>query len=172
MPKADHTYDRSQPLYRLFDLETEDGARAWHVVGPDNTPGDGLTPEETIRLDAYLAAQSWAPLFWAAFATNKKATIYATKDFRGIVPMDLTGEIDGVLEHAVVYPWGGDPEYLIAFGYLKGEDRKGRFRHGESVRTSYLVYGPDANGIVRTRNSTYKLIMKEPVDAPGDPDVV
>lgn len=179
MPMADHTFDRSKPLYRLFDLETEDGARAWHVVGADNTPGDCLTEDETIRLDAYLAAQSWAPQFWEAFAKNKKATIYATKDFKGLVPMDLSGEIDGTLIHAVIYPWGGGGGYQLAHGYLDGVDRKGRFRHGESVTTSYLVYGPDENGIIRTRNSTYKLVLREDAyplkgepDAPGDPEVV
>lgn len=39
------------------------------------------------------------------------------------------------------------------------EDRRGRFRDGEHVRTSPVVSGPDRYGIVETRSgSRYKLV--------------
>jgi hypothetical protein len=59
--------------------------------------------------------------------------------------------IDGVLKDAYII--GG-----IAYGKIF-DDRKGRFEDGTVVGTSRIVRGPDADGIIRTRNSTYRLEM-------------
>jgi hypothetical protein len=70
-------------------------------------------------------------------------------------------EIDGVLKRAYILDnnWQGRPG-KIAFGSIYG-DRKGRFHDGKQIHTSDILSGPDANGIIRTRNSVYRLEMLE-----------
>lgn len=46
----------------------------------------------------------------------------------------------------------------IAYGDIEG-DVKGRFNDGVRVTTSRILEGPDADGIIVTRNSTYKLVL-------------
>lgn len=50
----------------------------------------------------------------------------------------------------------GLTEFVIYWGNVYG-DTKGRFRGGELIHTSWVVSGPDENGIIKTRNSVYKI---------------
>lgn len=66
--------------------------------------------------------------------------------------------VDGVLYGATVEDIPGDLNgRKWARGVIYG-DRKGRFDDGEAIRTSYIVSGPDENGIIHTRNSIYRLV--------------
>lgn len=62
-------------------------------------------------------------------------------------------DYDAVLQEALIIDVDGG---TIAVGYIYG-DKKGRFRDGTSIRTSYVLEGPNSAGIIRTRNSTYKV---------------
>jgi len=66
--------------------------------------------------------------------------------------MNFAG-VDGTLRNARVVPCGNGS---LAIGRIY-DDRKERFRDGEQVRTSRILEGPDANGIIRTRNSVYRI---------------
>jgi hypothetical protein len=73
-------FDRSRPIYRLFDLSDESDGRplVWCEVGADNTPGAEVSPEIDKVLFAFIEAQPWKHLFYEAFRKNRKATIYAS----------------------------------------------------------------------------------------------
>lgn len=71
-------------------------------------------------------------------------------------PATETAEIDGVIRNATIEPVPGWDDKMWVRGALY-DDRKGRFADGELIRTSYIVSGPDADGIVRTRNSVYRV---------------
>lgn len=75
--------DRSRPLYRLFNLTEEPDGRAavWFHVGVDNTPQAEVSPALSARLFYYVECQPWVDLFWNAFSTNKKATLYEPLHF-------------------------------------------------------------------------------------------
>ena len=70
--------------------------------------------------------------------------------------MTAAPEIDGVIRNATIEPVPGGDDKFWARGALYG-DRKGRFPDGERIHTSYIVSGPDADGIIRTRNSVYRV---------------
>lgn len=148
------SFDRERPLYRAF-LSDDDNSIAWHHVSVDFTPGDELTDSEVSSLAFIYSQQPWWPQFEARLKLNRKATIYASLDRYGPVPADLSLEIDGELDRVTIFKIGN---YPVANGILVSEDRKGRFRRGEFVRTSYILAGPDENGIIRTRNSVYRLL--------------
>ncbi len=68
-------------------------------------------------------------------------------------------EYDAVIKNAVIdnYYFSQDK---VVWGNIYG-DKKGRFADGCPIHTSYIISGPDENGIVKTRNSTYKVeLMK------------
>jgi len=51
--------------------------------------------------------------------------------------------------------------------YARGQmyyDRKGRYEDGHPIYTSLIESGPDADGIIKTMNSTYKLEMRDDTD--------
>jgi hypothetical protein len=68
-------------------------------------------------------------------------------------------ELDGTIKNAVIAPIYGRDQ-MRASGNLYG-DRKGRFSDGEWIHTSAIVSGPDEHGIVRTRNSVYRIELAE-----------
>jgi hypothetical protein len=67
--------------------------------------------------------------------------------------------IDGVIRNATIEPVPGNMDGLKWARGLIYDDRKGRFDDGHPIHTSSIVSGPDENGIIRTRNSTYRLEM-------------
>jgi hypothetical protein len=76
-------------------------------------------------------------------------------DNKQVHPATEQAPVDAVLKEASIHDMGRGP---IAFGKVYA-DRKGRFKNGESIRTSLIISGPDANGVIRTRNSVYQLEM-------------
>lgn len=64
-------------------------------------------------------------------------------------------EIDGVLKN---WKYVDDPWYAggVYIGRIHS-DRKGRFDDGTFVHTSRVVLPPDKDGIVKSRNSVYRL---------------
>lgn len=63
-------------------------------------------------------------------------------------------QIDGILRNwSFLENWG---ETGVYSGTIH-EDAKGRFKDGESVTTSFITSGPDENGVIKTRNSVYRL---------------
>ncbi|AXQ68756.1 hypothetical protein HOU00_gp369 [Caulobacter phage CcrPW] len=148
------TFDRQRPLFRAF-LSDEDNSIAWHHVSVDFTPGDALTETEVNNLYFIYSLQPWWPSFIERLNLNRKATIYTSLDLWGRHEIDLTLEVDGELDRATIFKYD---KYNIARGVLVSEDRKGRFRRGEIITTSYILAGPDEKGIIRTRNSVYRLL--------------
>ena len=65
----------------------------------------------------------------------------------------MTTEIHGVLKNVTYSDHTGG---RVAHGDIFG-DTKGRFRDGENVRTSFILEGPDEDGVIRTRNSVYRV---------------
>jgi len=65
--------------------------------------------------------------------------------------------ITAVLKNATILDVG---ELKIARGAIFGDVAR-RFEDGEFIRTSAIVEGPDADGVIKTRNSTYKLEMAD-----------
>lgn len=146
---APETFDRSKPLYRLFEME--DGSRAWYTVELDNTPGRAVSGVEAEVIQAHVDGSDWKDAFYAAFERHKKATVYA----KLVEPYEVPEGVDAILRGARIVDWGGK----VALGAIYG-DRKGRWQDGHSIHTSYIVNGPDENGVIRTRSgSTYKLEM-------------
>lgn len=77
--------------------------------------------------------------------------------------------VDGVVVNAVIEPWPFNAAQKVAWGYLFG-DKKCRFYEGQWIHTSEIVSGPDEDGILKTKFSTYRLKMKpesETDDASG-----
>lgn len=64
-------------------------------------------------------------------------------------------DIDCVLKEAEIYQ---QSDVRRATGIVSA-DRKGRFSDGERVHTSAIVWGPDEDGVIKTRNSVYRLEM-------------
>lgn len=64
---------------------------------------------------------------------------------------------------AVLREWSivsGDPNNMRFFIHVKGkifDDKKGRFKNGDKVSTSPITSLPNANGVITTKNSSYKL---------------
>lgn len=48
----------------------------WYEVGVDNTPGVEVSTQIALELFRAVETQPWGHLFWRAFETNKKATLY------------------------------------------------------------------------------------------------
>lgn len=145
------SFDRSKPLYRLFLME--DGSRQWWAVGPDNAPTGPVDENFVGLLNAYVGQAEWTDEFYAAFTQHKKATVYANNVPDYVVP-------DGC--DAVIRGWivpRDDGAY--ARGQIYG-DRARRWLDGHPINTSTIMSGPDADGVIKTRNSIYKLV---PVDA-------
>jgi hypothetical protein len=71
----------------------------------------------------------------------------------------MSAAIDGVLRSAAIspVPFSTDNTF-IATGRIY-DDAKGRFADGTPIRTSKIVEGPDADGVIVTRNSRYRLEM-------------
>lgn len=46
--------------------------------------------------------------------------------------------------------------HRVARGLISN-DRKGRFANGKFVNTSPIVEGPDADGVIKTKNSVYRI---------------
>ncbi len=72
-------------------------------------------------------------------------------------------EVDGVLREAAILSvaWVGPDGGVmadIAVGRVYG-DRKGRFPDGHYIQTSPILEGPDEDGVIRTANSSYVLVM-------------
>lgn len=85
-------------------------------------------------------------------------------------------KITGELRNTMFQTWpitryvdlGGDPELAkemrdngleevrVYSGNCYG-DIHGRFYEGQWIHTSYVISGPDEDGIIKTRNSTYKI---------------
>lgn len=66
-------------------------------------------------------------------------------------------EVDAVLRNWSATPLGeGTPRYRGVIFH----DRKNRFADGEVVTTSTVLSGPDADGVIVTKNSTYRLEPK------------
>lgn len=144
------SFDRSKPLYRLFLMD--DGSREWWAVGPDNAPTHPAEETMIWLLNAYVAQVEWADEFYAAFTQHKKATVYANKVPEFVVP-------DGC--HAVIRGWiVPRDEGSYAKGQIYG-DRARRWFDGHPVNTSTIMSGPDADGIIKTRNSIYKLVQPD-----------
>lgn len=65
--------------------------------------------------------------------------------------------ITGTLKNASIQPVPfATDDTFIAHGLIYG-DVHGRWPDGTRIRTSKIVYGPDEDGIIHTRNSVYKL---------------
>ena len=98
-----------------------------------------------------------------------------------MTPSDASSNITADLENTIVQAWSfekylelsGGSDYakamvkemksagaknLTMYGGNCLNDTKGRFRKGEWIRTSYVVSGPDENGIIQTRNSVYRIV--------------
>lgn len=67
-------------------------------------------------------------------------------------------EVDGIIDNVEIITYSDGKTGV--YGNLVG-DYKGRFASGMPIRTSWIVSGPDENGIVKTRNSVYKVILKD-----------
>jgi hypothetical protein len=147
------TFDRDRPLYRLFDMGTEDGIQTWFTVEADNTPGRELSEFEVSIVEGILTKAAWRDQFYEAFKANKKATIYAQKVESYSIPEGCDGliRLANIREHHT--------GHKFAQGYIYG-DRKGRWADGHPIYTSYILQGPDAEGMILTRNSTYKLELR------------
>lgn len=146
------TFDRSRPLYRLFVMD--DGSRQWRTVERDNTPGRSLDPIEEFLVQATVDRSEWRDGFYAALEKHQKATVYSKKP----PPSVLVPEgCDGVILNARITHYAGE---TVAMGAIYG-DRKGRFYEGKLIGTSPILEGPDENGIIRTQNSTYKLVLAD-----------
>jgi hypothetical protein len=66
-------------------------------------------------------------------------------------------DITATLKDARIAPWFGDTK--VAVGKIFA-DANERFPDGEQVRTSAIITGPDADGIITTNSgSTYRLEM-------------
>jgi hypothetical protein len=72
--------------------------------------------------------------------------------------------VDAVLKNARIEMIPGHDDKYWARGLIHG-DAKGRFADGEPIHTSYIVSGPDENGIIRTRNSVYRVELLPTGDA-------
>jgi hypothetical protein len=140
------TFDRSKPIYRLFEMEG--GARQWWTVELDNTPGRPLNDYEAPLVAGMVDRAPWRDGFWQAFEKHRKATVYAklTPEF------EVPASCDAVIHGSIGPLWG----QVVAQGQIYG-DRLGRWRDGHFIHTSPIVSGPDADGIVKTHNSTYKV---------------
>ena len=68
--------DRSQPIYRLFDME--DGSRQWWTIGVDGFICVRLSDIFAAKVEAWLDTRPWRDAFYAAFEANRKATIYGS----------------------------------------------------------------------------------------------
>lgn len=141
------TFDRSRPLYRLFEME--DGSRQWWTVEADNTPGRVVGEIEAAMVPELVDRAPWRDAFYAAFEKHRKATVYA----QIVEAVEVPDGVDGVLRHARFEVWEGE---TVCVGGIYG-DRRGRWRDGHPIHTSPMISGPDENGIIRTRNSTYKV---------------
>jgi hypothetical protein len=139
-------FDRSKPVYRLFEME--DGSREWWTVELDNTPGRRLNGFEIPLVEYMVDHAPWHDGFWQAFEKHRKATVYAKSTPAYVVPAGCDAVIYGKIDKL----WGE----TVAQGQIYG-DRQGRFRDGFFLHTSKVMSGPNAAGIFKTRNSTYKL---------------
>lgn len=79
-----------------------------------------------------------------------------------LTPQDHEG-VDGVIVNAVITDWYGDKTQQVAYGNVFG-DKKGRFSEGYYIHTSKILEGPDENGLLKTRFSTYRLKMKPEIE--------
>lgn len=68
-------------------------------------------------------------------------------------------ELTGLIREAVIHEMVETPGRYVT-GWLQ-VDAKERFTDETFVRTSFIVEGPDEAGLIRTRNSVYKLEMKK-----------
>jgi hypothetical protein len=67
-------------------------------------------------------------------------------------------KVDGILARARIKTnYRG--EYFAA-GYIYS-DAKGRFVDNTLIYTSTILDGPDANGIIKTQNSVYQVILED-----------
>lgn len=65
-------------------------------------------------------------------------------------------KIDADLRNVYFVPCQMGPQKRIACGEIFGDHRR-RWPDGTDVYTSYIVSGPDADGVIRTRNSVYRI---------------
>lgn len=144
------TFDRKRPLYRAFNWN---GARVWHIVVADNTPGQRMDGHFAEAIEYVVANSPWREGFEAAYAKHEKATIYANVHEPYEVPEDCTAVLRNVRLYDGVY---GRFAIGVCFG-----DREGRFPDGYIITTSPVKSGPDADGIIVTRNNRYKLELSE-----------
>ncbi len=76
----------------------------------------------------------------------------------------ITAPVDATLKSAWLVEVG-DGRYF-ARGHIYG-DSKRRWSDGHPIYTSFILEGPDENGIIRTMNSVYKLeLLEKPVVEP------
>jgi hypothetical protein len=148
------TFDRGKPLYRLF--LKEDGTREWWTVVADNTPGRLVDDFEAALVQEQVDKADWKDAFYAAFEKNGKATIYG----KIVDPYVVPEGCDAILRGARIETWGDKRQ---ATGSIYG-DRRNRWVDGHPIHTSMILEGPDEAGIIKTRNSTYKLEMAAGVD--------
>lgn len=80
--------------------------------------------------------------------------------------MPDTQTITATLKNAVLVNSGLG---RVASGEIEG-DTKGRFNDGVRVTTSRILEGPDADGIIVTRNSVYKLELAGDGPTSEDPN--
>jgi hypothetical protein len=67
-------------------------------------------------------------------------------------------KVDGVLARARIRTnYRGE---YFAEGYIYS-DAKGRFADNIFIYTSTILDGPDANGIIKTQNSVYQVVLEE-----------
>jgi len=144
------TFDRSKPLYRVFD---NDGILDWWTVELDGTPGRQLREDEISLVERMVARSAWAVSFYDALERHQKATVYASIVEPYTVPEGCTA----LLRHARFVDIG---DQSIVVGAIYG-DRHKRWEDGHFIHTSAITEGPDSAGIIKTLNSVYKLEMRQ-----------
>lgn len=140
------TFDRTKPLYRLFML---DGDAEWWTVELDNTPGRKLSDAESEAVHRLVFKAPWRQDFLGALAKHSKATVYQTVHPSYEVPAGCNAILRNVR-------YMGAAKGVIAVGAIYG-DREQRWPDGTRITISFIQSGPDENGIIRTRNSVYKV---------------
>ena len=75
--------------------------------------------------------------------------------------------VTGTLRNVWFTPCGHGAQRRVAHGAIFGDTRR-RFANGDEVCTSWLESGPDAGGLIRTRNSVYRIESYQPGAGPDD----
>lgn len=152
VPADEEPFDRSRPLYRLFNME-DGGPPQWWTVEVDNIPGAALDPQIAQVIAEMVERAPWRDAFYAAYDKHHKATVYAAK----VEPYEVPGNCVALIRRARFHTCI-DGRFLIGAFY---GDKLGRIRDGQVSNTSLVVSGPDEHGVVETINNTYKVELME-----------